>query len=156
MLHPVAILDEDGFVKALVVAPPRHDLAREAGDHEARDEGELVGHLEDDEHGGDGRLNDSAEAGAHSADGEEHLIRIVQGGELTAKPAEGDTAHAAEKEAGREDAAGASKAVARDGGDQLGEKQREGEFPRDAFHQREREIIVTESENAEVSRRFDR
>ena len=119
MLHLMSILQENFIVEVMPNEATCYHLTNETSQHQPGDDGKLVSHLEDNKDGRDRRLHDRAETRAHPADREQELVGLIKRESMGSDPGDERSAHPAKEKVGREDAAAAAEAVARDRGDQF-------------------------------------
>ena len=110
-----------------------------------------MGHFENDEDRSEWRPNDRAEAGAHSDHGEQRLVVGVSGAAKSDEAAEARAGGGAEEKKRRENAAAPAPAIAGDSGNPFRQEERDDEEPRNLSVEHRGQVVVTETENAEVT-----
>src|SRR3984957_512823 len=125
------------------------NLASDRADHQQGDKGELMGHLENDQDGGNWRTNDSSQTSAHSSDCQSQLIALRKMEDRSADGAEEQSRCGPEKEGRRKYSPCASPGINCRGG---GEFRDEQDKNMDSTHLAAKDqfkILVAETKNTQ-------
>jgi len=152
LFDALAILFEQRVVEIVFGQPAADRLGNEGLDHQRRNQGESVGHLEDDENAGDRSPDNGRQAAAHADNRQQDVGRRPKWDRQAEQPGCCDPGHGSEKQRGSKDAAAATEPVTDPGREQFAAKQNGGVPPKYPAIQRRRKIVISEAEDAGVSR----
>ena len=143
-----AVLLEQRLVDGQGPEAAREHVGRHVREHQREHQPVAAGHLEDDQHRGDGRADDPGEhrAHAHQREGAELALFVAE--ERDVEEAHRAAEHRADEERRREDAARTAARVREHGRDELGDAEHEQQLQRELARERAAERLVAAAGDA--------